>query len=74
MSIVNVTPCLRLPFSGFIFSASFPFCTSALTLFSENYLIMNFKCGHYLFIALPLLPAELEADDDNGHRQGLIAC
>ena len=52
----------------------FPFCTSALALFSENYLIMNFKCGYYLFIALPLLPAGLDADDNNGQRQGLIAC
>lgn len=61
-------------FWAHLLSAFFSFYTSALALFSENYLIMNFKCSHYLLIALPLLTAGLGADDSDGHRQGLIAC
>lgn len=37
------------------------FCTSALSPALRNNLIMHFKCAHYLFMALPLSQAGLEA-------------
>lgn len=59
------------PFLGSSLLLSSHFGTPALCLLSENNLIMKnaFKCGHYLFMPLPLLPAGPEADGDNRHRQ-----
>jgi hypothetical protein len=61
---------LSFPLSGLISSSASLSPPLLSSLSSENNLIMNFKCIHYLFIHLLPLATGLGALDNNSHREG----